>query len=300
MFKMLHSQHCRAKRILPTLPFLMIAFSRLLCCVLLLLLGQRAPAQSRQYQIFSLDTSSGAQAQLDCIRRISNELFSAFSFTGNNGISIQGRLLSPPDRSGSYPLVVIFHGSGAIGTDGSSHLGVMTKFWVQDRIRNAYPAYVLAVQFPTRSSNYDKDPQRNMLVSHPEPCVETALQLVDSLLRNTPLDRSRIYGLGYSMGASTALNALRLRSNLFAAVVAISGVPEFRDKKLLAKTPLLLVHGNADTENAFAGSQLLFRELRTLKKNKAVFWEIDGAEHNLNSLWLTDKIPTWLFAHKKR
>lgn len=126
------------------------------------------------------------------------------------------------------------------------------------------------------------------------------MQLVDSFCRHAAVDRKRVYGLGYSMGASTVLNAAGRYPFLFAAVVAISGVPEFRYIETLNRTPLLLIHGNADHENAFAGSERLYRELISLKKNKVVFREIDGAAHDMSGLWLSELIPSWLFAQKKK
>lgn len=280
----------------------MISVTRSLCSVLLLLTCLHAAAQNTRHRIFSLAHTEATSGRLDSIRRIDNERFQPLSFMGRNGISLQCRLLPPPagKPKARYPMIIIFHGSGAVGTDNRSQLGLMAKYWARDDIRSRYPAYVLAVQFPTRSSDYDPDQQRGIPVSHHRPCLETALQLVDSLRGSLAVDPARIYGLGYSMGASTILNAIGLRSNLFAGVVSISGVPEFSHLALLKRVPLLLVHGNADTENVFAGSAQLFKELSNSPNNRVQFWEIKDATHDMSNLWLSQELPAWLFAQKKK
>jgi predicted peptidase len=204
--------------------------------------------------------------------------------------NIHYRLLSPPDATVTYPLILMLHGSGAIGTDNITQLGVLVKLWAQPDIRTKYPAYVLAPQFPQRSSNYTSDSARNVLVSAPDQSVSTVLQLIDSLKKVLPINR--IYVIGFSMGASTALNALALRPDLFAAAVSVSGIPDFKRTR---KVPLWLIHGNADQENPFSSDSLFYK---TMHDRHMKFWEIDQMEHEVYpALYMSDAIPKWLFRH---
>ena len=205
---------------------------------------------------------------------------------------IHYRLLSPPDTTATYPLVVVLHGSGAVGTDNITQQGVLVKLWAQPDIRTKYPAYVLAPQFPQRSSNYTLDSTRNVLVSAPAPSVNTVLHLIDSLKKVLPINGRKIYVIGFSMGASTALNALALRSDLFAAAISVSGIPDFKRSR---KTPLWLIHGNADHENPFNSDSLFYK---TMHDRHIQFWEIDQLEHEVYpELYMSDAIPKWLFKH---
>lgn len=72
------------------------------------------------------------------------------------------RFLKPKnlDKSKKYPLVLVFHGSGAIGTNNTSQMGVLSKMWLSAENREKYPTYVLSPQFPIRSSNYHLDETR--------------------------------------------------------------------------------------------------------------------------------------------
>ena len=82
------------------------------------------------------------------------------------------------------------------------------------------------------------------------------LALVDELMRRHPIDPARVYALGFSMGASAAMDAAVARPGLFAAMVALSGVPPERSlARAVAHVPTLLIHGDYDQENAYVGAR---------------------------------------------
>lgn len=223
------------------------------------------------------------------LKESNNEDFKPFQYS-----NIHYRLLSPAviDPKNTYPLVLVLHGSGAVGTDNIAQLGVLAKLWTLPDIRNKYPVYVLAPQFPQRSSNYTLDSNRNVLVSTPDVCLTTALQLIDSLKKVLPVNGRKVYVIGFSMGASSALNSLALRPDLFAAAISVSGIPDF---KRSGKVPVWLIHGNADHENPFSSDSLFYK---VANDRHIKFWEIDQLEHEVYpELYMSDVIPEWLFRH---
>ncbi|MGF1925556.1 MAG: prolyl oligopeptidase family serine peptidase, partial [Bacteroidia bacterium] len=232
------------------------------------------------------------------IKAIDHTVFETGSFIGKGTPTINYRLLKPElKNTKKHPLIIVFHGSGAVGKDNLAQLGILAKLWAMPEIKSKYPAYILAPQFPTRSSNYVEDKQRGVLTSVPQPCLETALQLIDSLKTSLNIDVTRIYALGFSMGGSSVTNVLSARPDLFAAGVSISGIPQFDKVKTLSNIPLWLMHGNLDTENPFASDAQFYKEAGS----KTRFWEIDGKAHNdiFSSLILGEAIPKWLLQHKK-
>jgi predicted peptidase len=101
------------------------------------------------------------------------------------------------------------------------------------------------------------------------------------------------------MGGSSTINSLDLRPGLFAAGISISGIPDFKETATLAKIPLWLIHGNADTENPMGSDSLLYKELRSLRGKQITFWEVDQLQHEVYAeLYATDIIPEWLFRQK--
>jgi predicted peptidase len=221
------------------------------------------------------------------LKESSNEEFKPYEYR-----DIHYRLLSPAviNTNDTYPLVLVLHGSGAVGTDNIAQQGVLVKLWAEPDIRSKYPAYVLAPQFPKRSSNYTLDSGKKVLVSTPDACLGTALQLIDSLKKVLPVNGRKIYVIGFSMGASGTLNSLALRPDLFAAAISVSGIPDFKRN---SKIPVWLIHGNADHENPFSSDSLFYK---TMHDRHMQFWEIDQLEHEVYpELYMSDAIPKWLF-----
>lgn len=247
----------------------------------------------------SADSSIKLKTQ---IRAISNDSFSVHQLYVADRM-INYRLLKPAEiKPGHlYPLVLILHSSGTpIGTDNTSQLTVLPKFWAQPSIRSAYPAFVVAPQFPSRTSDYSMDTSRQVLASVPHPQLAATWQLIDSLKKVLPVDPSRIYVMGFSMGGSSTINAMGLRPDLFAAGVSISGIPSFNNMQELSGIPLWIIHGNADTENPIASDEVFYKEMKGLKHKSILFWEINGLEHDVYyKLFSTDLIPEWLFRHRK-
>jgi predicted peptidase len=259
--------------------------------------------RSGYYKTKQTTNQDAADKAKAAIRAISNDVFQPFQYTGANKIPINYRFLSPLNVSNQeqYPLVLVLHGSGAIGTDNVSQLGILAKLWAQPDIREKYPAYIVVPQFPQRSSNYVMDKERKVLVSIPDPCLTTALQLIDSLKKVLPIDARKIYVTGFSMGGSGSVNSLMLRPDLFAAAVPVSGVPAFTQPAVLVKTPLWIIHGNADNENPFNSDSLLYHELSTTRTPQFRFWEIEGLGHDVYSeLHTSDILPRWLFRQKRK
>jgi predicted peptidase len=233
------------------------------------------------------------------IKGLNTDVFTKGSFKGTGDTPIVYRLLKPKSTNRKLPLVIVFHGSNAVGNDNNSQLGILAKLFATDEIHAKYPAFVLAPQFPSRSSNYVMDHSRNVLTSVPQPCLKTALQLIDSLKNNLNIDEKRIYLIGFSMGASSVINALALKPDLFAAGISISGIPQFDKIKTLTNIPIWLIHGNMDTENPFNSDEQFYKEVN---HNKTRFWEFDNLAHNdiFAPAILTDELPKWLFNKKRK
>lgn len=240
-------------------------------------------------------------ATVAAIRDLPADRFAAGRFMADS-ITLPYRLLSPPrpEAGRRYPLVVVFHGAGEIGTDNLAHLDAFPKTWARDEIRERFPAYVLAPQMPERSALYSGPAGTPGRHSRPGPPLYTALSLIDSLRAALPIDDRRIYAVGFSMGSSTTWNALRLRPDLFAAAVPIAGVPNPAYAETVARTPVWVVHGNADTANPIGPDREMVDLLARQPGAEVRFWEVDGLYHAVPTRLLAgDELMTWLFAHER-
>ncbi|WP_374444639.1 alpha/beta fold hydrolase [Epilithonimonas sp.] len=231
------------------------------------------------------------------IRQIKNLGYSDFkSGKFDNGkLTVNYRFLTPKtiEQDKKYPLILVFHGSGAIGTNNTSQMGVLSKMWLLPENRDQYPVYVLAPQFPVRSSNYHLDESRNVKASESNEHLDLVLKSIDSLVINENIDRNRIYVMGFSMGGSTTANAISKRPDLFAAAINISGISQFDKMDLLFKMPIWIVHGTLDTDNFPQSNFRFFDEMKS--KGKVFLWEYKDKYHNnILSAGLVDEIPKWL------
>lgn len=230
----------------------------LLACVTLLLTGcAGGTGETLVRGTPALDRSPAAA--------ISADAFVAGSFTARDGTTLPYRLLVPvhiePGRR--YPLVVQFHGSGAIGSDNHAQIerDFAARAWAIPAIRARHPAFVLVPQFPTRSATYD-DPvvPRSAIAT---PALDAALELVDAVIEQQPVDHARIYASGFSMGGSATWLSLLARPELFAAAVPISGIaPERSRATELERIPILVLHGDADTENPIDSDRAMVAAIR--------------------------------------
>jgi predicted peptidase len=240
----------------------------------------------------------------DSIKSITPEAFEAHIFSAGNGMQLPFRYLEPKHIGSlrKYPLVIVFHGSGAVGMDNKAQVGVFMKMWASEKIRANYPAFVIAPQFPERSSNYSQDSSRNTLSSYSTPGVDAALELIDSIVAANPnVNKHKVYVMGFSMGASTTVNAMISRPDFFAAGVAYAGIPNFQGEDQLMNMPLWIIHGNKDFENPFQGDSLFYKEMSAKGARKLRFWELDKVEHEITpGFFATDEIPKWFFKQRKK
>jgi len=132
----------------------------------------------------------------------------------------------------------------------------------------------------------------------PRPALNSVLQLIDSLKSSLNIDSTRIYVVGFSMGASTVINSLSARPDLFAAGVSIAGIPQFDKIPELSDIPIWLIHGLDDTENPSDSDEQFYRE----RPNQTLFWKLKETDHGtiFTTLLLGETLPSWLFAQRKK
>jgi predicted peptidase len=224
----------------------------------------------------------------ELMRSVPVDTYEPGTFTAAGGTTIPYRLLRPAELAAGRkaPLVVLFHGSGAIGTDNLAQVGQLAKRWATPEMRGRYPAFVVVPQFPSRSAVY-RDGRSSATDS-----LHAGLALIDELLRTLPVDRQRVYAIGFSMGGSAVWNAVALRPELFSAAVAVAGVPN-PDALRRGRTRLLLIHGDADEENPFSATSRVYAEARSPWLE---LWQYRGLGHEFPAQLLDDtRIAEWLF-----
>lgn len=250
------------------------------------------------------DSTTPAQREADAalLKGVDADEFTAGSFTGPSGM-LRYRLLAPPGAQHAgqrYPLILVLHGSDGVGDDNRRQFGRLARSWAAPAIRAKFPAYILVPQFPERSANYAPSAADGLLAARPGPNIATLTALVEQLKLQYPIAAERVYVTGFSMGASAATQAILHQPGLFAAAVAFSGIaPERADAARLAATPLMLVHGDADTENPIGPDRAMFAALRRQPGAQVRLVEYQGLEHTVPpAMLLSPAWREWLFAQR--
>lgn len=256
-------------------------------------------AQTQIFDSLAVDSATFVNTK-NKINQLNTESFKKQKFTQKQA-ELPYRLLLPKNynQSQKYPLVITFHNSTRIGNDNEKQLEPLAKIWLRPEIYDNFPCFVIAPQFNKRSSNYTKQAD-GILSSIPSDDVNLVLKLIDSIsLKYGNVDKSRIYLVGYSMGASTAQNLMTMDAKKFAAMVSIAAVPDLSNLNAFKNKSILLIHGQNDTENPYNGSIALFEKLKANKK--LIFKTYTQLNHdNINiPFLLSDEIPQWLFEQKK-
>lgn len=168
--------------------------------------------------------------------------FNYGTFKANEG-ELKYRLLFPDAIKRKLPLVIFLHGSGERGDDNEAQLKWGAQQFASDKNMKHYPAFVVAPQCPENDqwSAYD-----GQFKANPTKPMALVRGMIDDLIKEYPIDETRIYITGLSMGGFGTFDALARYPDLFAAAVPVcgSGDPATVDK--FKDTPIWIYTGAED------------------------------------------------------
>ncbi|HBG69203.1 MAG: hypothetical protein A2W93_00045 [Bacteroidetes bacterium GWF2_43_63] len=170
-------------------------------------------------------------------------------FTTNQGV-LPYRMYVPdsigPDEK--LPFVLFLHGAGERGDDNESQLFNGVRHFMNDSIRQQFRCIILAPQCPLSARWVEVDwskPSHRMPPRISVPLGQT-FSLIDSLIEILPVDTSRIYVTGLSMGGFGTWDALARRPDFFAAGMPVCGGGDETSACLMENIPVKAFHGKLD------------------------------------------------------
>lgn len=203
-----------------------------------------------------------------------------------------------------YPLVLILHGAGERGSDNKKQLG---WFWDAKKPRvlgrpEVAPekAFVVIPQCPDGKQWVDV-PWGKGTYKSPEASesLKLTIALLDSMLKDSPIDPDRVYAVGMSMGGFGVLDAAQRRPELFAAVVPICGAGDVSKAKDIAHVAVWAFHGSDDNVVPVSGSREIVEALKTAGGSPK-YTEYPKTGHNSWSPAFDEKeFWTWIFAQRR-
>lgn len=203
-----------------------------------------------------------------------------------------------------YPIVVVLHGANGRGDDNRKQIEppyeLSTHFWLDEERQRRFPCFVIAPQAP-------KIPRatwvRQWALVPPgdgqglEP-LEGVLALVDELAATEPIDLSRQYIAGQSMGAFGVWLAVTRHPERFAAALAMAGGGSPAMVSPDVKTSVWAFHGALDRVVPVRRS----REMVDAFRDAGVairYTEYPRAKHDVwTPAFAEPGLDEWLFSHQ--
>ena len=170
---------------------------------------------------------------------------------GDTVMRLPYRLVAPAavEEGASYPLVVFLHGAGERGDDGVSALKHFADRMAVPGMRSRFPCFILAVQCPKEHRWVDADwsaATPPTFAERPTPAMDAVMAAIRTTVRSRPVDRSRIYVTGISMGGYGTWDLAARHPGWFAAVVPVCGGGDPATGPRFAGLPVRAVHGIKD------------------------------------------------------
>ncbi len=226
-----------------------------------------------------------------------------------DGKTLPYRILLPKNYQAKkkYPLVLFLHGSGERGNDNEAQLTHGATLFLQDEVREKYPAIVIFPQCAPNSTwarlEVRGDFPNREFVFYEDGVPSNDMLLLEGLLKQVrkdyKIDKKRMYVGGLSMGGFGTFELVRRNPKLFAAAFPICGGanPKISDK--MKKLDWWVFHGEADLVVPEKYSAKMVAAMKELSIN-VKYTAYPGVEHNSwdNAFAEPDLLP-WLFSKSK-
>jgi predicted peptidase len=190
-------------------------------------------------------------------------LFDKLLYISHND-TLPYRFLKPvnPQSKKSFPLVIFLHGAGERGRDNEIQIKHITETFLDPDNRSRHACYLIAPQCPRKTSWAVHEPNGNMIMKEkPTPVMQLLIELIGQIQREFPIDSSRIYVVGLSMGGYGTWDLISRFPTRFAAAVPICGGGDPKMAERISNIPIWVFHGAKDKVVSPAQSRMMIESL---------------------------------------
>ena len=237
-------------------------------------------------------------------------VFEKKSYVNESGQSLSYQILYPANYNPStkYPVVLVLHGAGERGDDNVAQMKYGTQVFLNPENQAKFPAIVIFPQCPKdsywSSVKIDRTQKPTSFVFDYSQNInwplQSAIDLVKSLVKSKVADKKRLYIMGLSMGGMGTMEAVSRNPKMFAAAIPICGGADLTYvKKYAKKLPLWVNHGDADAVVPVKHSRELVAALQEAGAN-VTYTEYPGVNHNSwDNTFAQPTLLSWLFSFKR-
>jgi predicted peptidase len=207
-------------------------------------------------------------------------------------------LFPRPRRRRRNCLIVWLHGASGVGTDNNSQIStggneIGSRLWTRQEIQAKHPAFVVAPQSPPDqmwgATSSAKLTAYGQLV----------IDLIDSLAREFPIDRDRIYLLGQSRGGIGVWDLVTKRPDVFAAAVPVCAIGDPKRAAAARGVSIWVFHGFKDIGMPVTNAREMVATLKAAG-GEIKYTEYPDLSHEIWARAFADPaLPEWLFAQRR-
>lgn len=189
------------------------------------------------------------------------------------------------NKEKKYPLVFFLHGAGERGDD----LDIACRHGYMKHVREEgaeYPFIFIAPQCPDEKywGCY----------------TESLIAFIEYLKSALPIDDTRIYLTGLSMGGTGTWMLAMAAPELFAAIAPVCGSGICWHTGVLHNMPILIYHGDCDPIVPIEESTMMLKNLNKFGKNAKMKICYGIGHEAWEPAYSGDELYNWLLLHKKQ
>jgi predicted peptidase len=187
----------------------------------------------------------------------------------------------------TYPLVIFLHGRGSGGNDNEKQLGAGAKSFTAKENFAKRPCFVLVPQCPDDKIGWLGTTQDDLI------------ELIRTAAKSLPVDKTRIYLTGLSMGGFGTWFAIAREPALFAAALPVCGGGDPATAMAIRKVPIWAFHGAEDKVVPPSFSQKMVEALKKID-GSIKYTELPGVKHNAwDHVYANQEVHEWLFSQQQ-
>ncbi len=228
-------------------------------------------------------------------------------YEATNGVKLKYMLYIPDDfdMAKKYPLILYMHSAG-VRCDDNSHIYTGEAKLLRNIEDGKYKSecLILAPCCPRSAKWVDvaawDDVAFDSDLMAPSTHMSAVLELFGKTVDKMPIDISRMYLYGMSMGALAVWDILARRPKVFAAAAVAAGRGTPMHANRMVDVALWIFHGTRDTAVPFRHALEMHDALINAGKNDLRFTSFENAGHGIwEKTANTDGFIDWMFAQKR-
>ncbi|MGZ0709983.1 carboxylesterase family protein [Coraliomargarita sp. W4R53] len=232
-----------------------------------------------------------------------NTSFEKKVYTSTDGKSLNYRIHLPKniDTKKTYPLVLFLHGAGERGSDNTKQLKHGAKNILSYAQKNDMPVIIVAPQCPAGEQwvNTPWGADAHTMPEAPSASMQLTIELLKELQSTLPVDTTRIYATGLSMGGFGTWDVVQRRPETFAAAMPICGGGDTAMAQKIKNVPIWVFHGGADNVVKTKRSRDMVAALKKVEGN-VKYTEYEGVGHGSWGKAYSDEAALkWLLGQQK-